>query len=173
MKKILVIVIMLITVTSISAETQIQKPILVISPTTGIFSGIRVGFGVANIHENHVWEMTLNYKNELYSHVAGPKITFTPFNSFFFDSIFLQANRFWNPERENSYLILKIGGFLCPPFSFATDSSTNSHEEVKVIPLVTIGYGYSFNVMDKYYFRPSIDTGLQSNIINVGMAITF
>ena len=167
------VVIMLIAVISISAENHKQKPIFVISPTTGVFSGIRIGIGVANVYENHVWEMTLNYKNELISHVAGPKITFKLMNSSTFDSIYLQANRFWSLERKKSFLILKIGGFLCPPFSFATDSGTNSHDETKVILLVTIGDGYSFNIMDKYYFRPSIDIGLQSNLINAGLAITF
>lgn len=173
MKKVFLLLVILLTTTSVFTEIPKRKPVFVISPTTGIFSGVRVGFGVANIYENHVWEMTLNYNNELISHVAGPKITFKLMNSSTFDSIYLQANRFWNLERKKSFLILKIGGFLCPTFSFATDSGTNSHDETKVILLITIGYGYSFNIMDKYYFRPSIDIGMQSNIINAGLAITF
>lgn len=173
MKIILFLIVILLTTTSIFAEIQKRKPIFVISPTTGIFSGVRVGVGIANIYENHVWEMTLNYKNEIISHVAGPEITFKFFNSSYFDSIYLQANRFWNTDNTKSFLILKIDGFLCPPFSFATDSGTNSHEEIKIIPLLTIGYGYSLNLKDNFYMRPSVDIGLQSNLINVGLAITF
>ena len=161
------IVIMLITAFPLFAEIPKQKPIFVLSPTTGVFSGIRVGIGVANVYENHVWEMTLNYNNELISHVAGPKITFKPMNSSTFDSVYLQANRFWNPERENSFLILKIGGFIFPPIFYCEDCKD------VIIPMLSIGYGYSFDIMDKCYFRPSIDVGLQSNLINVGLAITF
>jgi len=164
------IVIALIIATSISAE--IQKPIFVISPTTGISSGIRVGAGFVNIYEKHVWEMTLNFKKELISHVAGPKITFKLMDSSNLCSIYLQTNRFWNLERKKSFLIIKVGGFLSPPF-FATDSGLTSNNNDKVILLITIGYGYSFNFARKFYLRPSIDIGLQPNIINVGLAITF
>lgn len=164
MKKYFIVIALIIAI-SISAE--IQKPIIVISPTTGVFSGIRVGIGVTNVYENHVWELTLNYKNELISHVAGPKITFKPMNSSAFDSIYLQANRFWNLERKRSFLIFKIGGIIISPIFYCEDCKT------VLIPMLSIGYGYSFNLKDMCYIRPSIDIGLQSNIINVGLAITF
>lgn len=163
MKKVILVILILITTTLIFAE--IPKPVFVISPTTGVFSGIRVGFGVANIQENHVWEMTLNYKNELISHVAGPEITFKSFNSGYFDSIYLQANTFWNPDRKNSFLIFKIGVFMFPSLNGLMDGG--------IFPIVSFGYGYSFILKNKFYLRPSIDIGLQSNIINVGLAITF
>ena len=70
MKKVLLLFFISLTTTSVFAEIQKRKQVFVISPTTGVFSGVRVGIGVANIHESHVWEMTLNYKNELISHVA-------------------------------------------------------------------------------------------------------
>jgi len=170
MKKYFIVIALIIAIT-ISAE--IQKPIFVISPTTGISSGIRVGAGFVNIYENHVWEMTLNYKKELISHVAGPKITFKLLNSSNFYSVYLQANRFWNPERKKSFLIIKVGGFLSPPFLFATDSGITSNNNDKVILLITIGYGYNFNIARTFYLRPSIDIGLQPNLINIGLAITF
>ncbi|MCF7857800.1 MAG: hypothetical protein K9N07_00545 [Candidatus Cloacimonetes bacterium] len=163
MKKYFIVIAIIIAI-SISAE--IQKPIFVVSPTTGISSGIRVGAGFVNKYENHVWEMTLNYKKELISHVAGPEITFKLMNSSNLFSVYLQANRFWNLERKKSFLIIKVGGFLIPTL-FAIDNND------KVILLITIGYGYSFNIARKFYLRPSIDIGLQPNLINVGLAITF
>ncbi|MDP8226819.1 MAG: hypothetical protein P9L89_04160 [Candidatus Celaenobacter polaris] len=174
MKKV-ICVLMIILMVSITLFSEVLKrmPVFVISPTTGVFSGIRVGVGLVNIYENHVWEMTLNYKNELISHVAGPEITFKPMNSGNFDSVYLQANRFWNHEREKSFLILKVGVFLCPAFTFATDGGINDNKKDLIIPLVTVGYGYSFSIKDLIYLRPSIDLGLQSNLINVGLAITF
>lgn len=169
--KYLIMMIILMVSTTLFSEVLKRMPVFVISPTTGVFSGIRVGVGLVNIYENHVWEMTLNYKNELISHVAGPEITFKPMNSRNFDSVYLQANRFWNHEREKSFLILKVGVFLCPPFTFATEGGINKKD--LIIPLVTVGYGYSFSIKDFIYLRPSIDLGLQSNLINAGLAITF
>jgi len=171
--KIFILLIILLLITPIFAKNQKREYVFVVSPTTGIFSGIRVGVGLDDIHNNHVWEMTLNYKNELISHVAGPKITFKPMNSGYLDSIYLQANRFWNLEKKKSFLILKVGGFFIPPFSFATDSSVDSDNNFSFFPLIAIGYGYSFNITRKFYFRPSVDIGLQSNLINVGLAFTF
>ena len=165
MKKVFLLLVILLTTTSVFTEIPKRKPVFVISPTTGVFSGVRIGFGVANIYENHVWEMTLNYKNELISHVAGPEITFKSFNSSYFDSIYLQANKFWNSDRENSFIIFKIGVFMFPPLNGLMDGG--------IFPIVSFGYGYSFDIVNKFYLRPSIDIGMQSNIINAGLAITF
>ncbi|MDA3813991.1 MAG: hypothetical protein PF570_07025 [Candidatus Cloacimonetes bacterium] len=171
--KIFIILFILFLISPIFAKNQKREYVFVVSPTTGIFSGIRVGFGLDKKYENHIWELTLNYKSELISHVAGPKITFKSMNSSFFDSIYLQANKFWNLEKKKSFLILKVGFFLMPPLSFATDSGVDSDNNVYFCPLITVGYGYSFKVSRKINFQPSLDIGLQSNLINVGLAFTF
>jgi len=171
--KIFIVLIMLFLITPIFAQSQKRDYVFVISPTIGMFSGIRAGFGLDNITENHIWEITLNYKRELISHVAGPKITFKTIDSDFSNSIYLQANKFWNLDKNKSFLILKAGGFLIPSFSFATDSSVDSGNNIYFVPIITIGYGYSFNISRKINFQPSLDIGLQSNLINFGLAFTF
>ena len=170
--KIFIVLIMLLLITPIFAKNQNRNYVFVISPTTGIFSGIRVGFGLDNKYENHIWELTLNYKSELISHVAGPKMTFKSMNSSFFDSIYLQANKFWDLEKKNSFLILKAGFFLMPPLTFASESGVN-FDSNSFFPLISIGYGYSFNITKKIHFQPSLDIGLQPNVFNAGLAITF
>ena len=171
--KIFIVLIILLLITPIFAQHQERDYVFVISPTTGMFSGIRVGFGLDNVTENHIWEITLNYKRELISHVAGPKITFKTIDSSFSNSIYVQANKFWNLDKNKSFLILKAGGFLMPSFSFATDSNVDSDNNIYFCPIITIGYGYSFNVSRKINFQPSLDIGLQANLINVGLAFTF
>ncbi len=170
MRKIIISLVVLLMTTQIFAKVIKRAPVFVVSPTTGVFSGIRVGAGMANIYEDHAWETTLNYKNELCSHAKSHHgIAFEFMDSHHFDSIYLQANRFWNTNREKSFLILKGGIAYMPPFNFADIGDDPGW----IMPVVTIGYGYSFKIKDKFYLRPSIDVGLQSNLINIGLAVTF
>lgn len=165
----------MIIIFAVSLNSEIPKRdyVFVISPTTGIFSGLRAGIGFADIYEDHLWEYTLNYKNELKSHAAGPKITFKRIDPSHYCSIYFQANRFWSCEKKGSFFILKIGSFNSPPFSFSSDSGNNLSKCDKIIPLISLGYGYSFKIARKCYIRPSIDIGLQSNLINAGLATIF
>ena len=172
MRKITLIMLIILAI-SLNSEIPKREHVFVISPTTGISTGLRVGIGFANFYEDRIWEYTLNYKKELISHVAEPKITFKRIDSSHYCSIYFQTNRFWSCEKKGSFFILKIGGFNSPPFSFSTDSGNNLSKGDKIIPLISLGYGYSFQIARKCYIRPSVDIGLQPNLINAGVAIIF
>lgn len=168
---ILVVLFIAISQIPLFCEVQRRMPIFMVMPTTGIFSGIGFGAGVANIYEDKAWELTLNFKKRLYSHAAGPKLTFEPIKSRY-PTVYLQANKYWNSEREKSFLILKLGGFLSQlPSIFPTTGVEIEGKDLLL--LISIGYGYSFKISNMITVSPSIDFGLQPNLLNAGVAIKF
>ncbi|KQC07936.1 MAG: hypothetical protein APR54_00015 [Candidatus Cloacimonas sp. SDB] len=168
--RVLVLIIIFCVSKPSSAEIENRNFIIVISPTTGIFSGIRLGFGVIKLYEKDVWEFTLNYDNELYPFIKGKDLKKNLIETNYFDSFYFQANKFWNKDREEIFLKLKLGITLMPSFPFSYE---NESDDDFIMGVLTIGTGYSFNIKDKLYIRPSFDIGLQSKIISAEVAFTF
>jgi len=146
-------------------EENKTKFIANLSVTTGIFSGIKISFGNANITDNRSSETTINYKADL-------EVTFKPQmhgeNSL--HNIYLQWNRFYNPYRTKSFLILKGGVFWLEMGDWFGGSDKKS---TFTLPIISIGYGYSFKLNEESFIRPSMDLGIQGNIINIELSYFF
>jgi len=169
MRKIIFIVLILFIVSTIFAEVvKEKKPLFVVSPTIGFLSGVRAGVGYAKISDEKVWEHTLNYQNELISHAAAPEITNKSINSYYLDSIYYQANRFWNSSRTESFLILKAGATLMPAMGIAMGGIDTDW----AFPILAIGYGYSWKFKG-LFLRPSIHLGIQLKVVNLEFAIVY
>jgi hypothetical protein len=147
------------------SEDQNPKDIANLSVTSGIFSGFKISFGKASITNNKSSELTLNYKADL-------KVTSKPQmnveNSI--NNIYLQWNRFYNPNRTKSFLILKGGIFWYKMGDWFGGSGKKS---TLTLPVISIGYGYSFKLNERSFIRPSIDLGFQVNIINIELSYLF
>jgi len=165
MKKILLIFFILIIFALLWTEEPNSKGIANLSVTSGIFSGIKISFGKASITNDKSSELTLNYKADL-------EITFKPQmngeNSI--NNIYLQWNRFYNPYRTKSFLILKGGIFWNEMGDWFGGSE---RKNTITLPIISIGYGYSYKLNDRSFIRPSIDLGFQANIINVELSYLF
>jgi hypothetical protein len=168
MRKIILVLILAFIVTTIFAEVKEKKTVFVVSLTTGLFSGYNVGLGFTNIYDDKAWEHTVNYQNALVSHVAKAKITWKPIDTHHFDSINYQANRFWNSEREKSFLILNCGVTFMPAMAIGMSGIDTDW----VLPILSVGYGYSLKI-NKIYLRPSIDLGIQLSVATLKFAIIY
>lgn len=168
MRKLFFILFMVLIYGSIFADVEERKPIIVFSSTTGIFSGFRAGIGLANISENKAWEHTLNYQNELISHVDEPEITFETIQPHQLDSVYYQASRYWDSSRTKSFFIMRAGATLMPAMAIGMSGIGKDW----AFPLLTVGYGYSLKFKN-FYFRPSMHLGIQIKVINIELAIVY
>lgn len=162
MKKIFIFL-FVISISFLYSQTNI--PAGNASVTSGIFSGLKVGLGRASISDDSSSEITLNYK-------ADSEATFNPkFNGKIdIHNIYLQWNRFYNSNRTKSFFLLKGGVFW---FKMVDWFGGTDREHTLALPMLSIGYGYSYRLNEKSFLRPSIDLGFQGNIINVEITYFF
>ena len=162
-----ILLILWIFIISCELWGQVQKTIIIgdFSVTSGLLSGVKTGFGKANINDNSSNEITLNYKVDL-------EVTFKPQikGENPLHNIFFQWNRFYNPERTKTFFIIK-GGVLW--FEMGDWFGGTDRTSTFIFPLVAVGFGYSYKLNDVFYIRPSIDIGVQANLLNIELSFVF
>jgi len=161
------LLILLSFIFSLGLWGQIQKTIIIgdLSVTSGVLSGIKTGLGKANISDNSSSEITLNYKVDL-------EVTFKPQmkGKNQLHNIFFQWNRFYNPERTKTFFIIK-GGVLW--FEMGDWFGGADQTSTFIFPLAAVGFGYSYKLNEAFYIRPSIDIGIQTNLLNIELSFVF
>ena len=131
MKKILLILVTSVFVSGLWGEPIETKTVFVISPTTGIFTGTRIGVGQANIYEKHSSEMIFNYKIDL---LYNRELEFIEKGM---HNLNIQWNRFYDPERKGSFLIVK-GGLMWFQFGEGIDPGGGGRNKTRTFPLASI-----------------------------------
>lgn len=163
MKRFFIILIMLVITCGLWAEVKKDIFTGVLSINSGLFSGAKAGIGRVDIYDEYAMELSLNYKIDL-------EVTFKPQLKQPLHNIYLQRNRFYNPQRTKSFFILKGGVMWWEMFDWF--GGTNSKNTI-ILPLAAIGYGYSYKINDLIFLRPSIDVGFQTNLINIELSCAF
>jgi hypothetical protein len=82
----------------------------------------------------------------------------------------LQWNRFFNPQRSQSFIFLKGGAFW---FEIGDWFGGTDETNIVTLPILALGYGYSYRLKDNSFIRTSIDLGFQANVLNIELAYLF
>lgn len=160
-----ILLIILVTTCGLWGEAKNDIFTGTVSLTTGFFSGGKAGIGRVDIYDEFAVEYTINYKIDLYFTYKSIQKFSDPFHN-----IYIQRNRFYNPQRTKSFFILK-GGIMW--FEMGDWFINTSNKSKLYSPLATIGYGYSFKLYNHFFLRPSIDVGIQLNLVNIELSCTF
>lgn len=86
------------------------------------------------------------------------------------NNLYLQWNRFYNSDRTRSFLIIKGG--VCWAETCSLFACTDK-KETYAFPIISVGYGYNYKLNEVFFFRPSIDFGLQPNLVNIEFSFSF
>jgi len=166
MKRLVLFSLFIILACALGAEERTEKLAGVISLTSGFpFSGAKAGIGRVDIYDSFAIEYTLNYKQDF-----APTFNPSLYENSPLHNIYLQRNRFYNSQGVKSFFILKAGVMW---FEMGDWFGGTKRKNTTTLPLASIGYGYSFKLKENIFIRPSLDIGLQTNLVNFELSCGF